>query len=142
MFQKVNVGNNLNMEYFLNQKVLSACRLLIVRCILFFHSSRLAACLVSTYLSDRLLCLTLCREAMESHNGEADELPPPPPLAPDCEPIKAEETKVSQKPKRMLVPRNGFGRKGQQIKLCTNHFKVSLKTADEFFHHYYVSLHH
>jgi eukaryotic translation initiation factor 2C len=79
---------------------------------------------------------------MESHNGEADELPPPPPLAPDCEPIKAEETKVSQKPKRMLVPRNGFGRKGQQIKLCTNHFKVSLKTADEFFHHYYVSLHH
>jgi eukaryotic translation initiation factor 2C len=90
----------------------------------------------------RLLCLTLCREAMESHNGEADELPPPPPLAPGCEPIKAEETKVSQKPKRTLVPRNGFGRKGQQIKLCTNHFKVSLKTADEFFYHYYVSLHH
>lgn len=78
---------------------------------------------------------------MESHNGEADELPPPPPLAPDSEPIKAEETKKPPKPKRTLVARKGYGKRGQQIKLCTNHFKVSLKTADEFFHHYYVSLH-
>ncbi|TVU22668.1 hypothetical protein EJB05_32383, partial [Eragrostis curvula] len=77
---------------------------------------------------------------MESHNDGADELPPPPPLAPDCEPIKAEETKKLVKPKRTLVPRKGLGRKGQQIKLCTNHFKVSLKGADEFFHHYYVNL--
>lgn len=78
---------------------------------------------------------------MESHNGEADELPPPPPLAPDSEPIKAEEIKKPSKPKRTPCPRKGYGKKGQQIKLCTNHFKVSLKSADEFFHHYYVSLH-
>ncbi|GJN37951.1 hypothetical protein PR202_gb26952 [Eleusine coracana subsp. coracana] len=77
---------------------------------------------------------------MESHEGEADELPPPPPLAPDSEPIKAEEIRKPPKPKRTLVPRKGYGRKGQQIKLYTNHFKVSLKNSDEFFHHYYVNL--
>ncbi|KAK3163451.1 hypothetical protein QOZ80_1AG0003890 [Eleusine coracana subsp. coracana] len=77
---------------------------------------------------------------MEPHEGEADELPPPPPLAPDSEPIKAEEIRKPPKPKRTLVPRKGYGRKGQQIKLYTNHFKVSLKNSDEFFHHYYVNL--
>ncbi|KAL6850460.1 hypothetical protein ACP4OV_021087 [Aristida adscensionis] len=76
---------------------------------------------------------------MESHNGEADDLPPPPPLPPNVDPIKAEETKLS-KPPRVLVPRKGFGRKGQQIKLLTNHFKVNLRNTDEFFHHYYVNL--
>ncbi|KAL5196503.1 hypothetical protein ABZP36_000015 [Zizania latifolia] len=35
-----------------------------------------------------------------------------------------------------LVPRAGSGKKGQQ-KLLTNHFKVSLKSTDDFFHHYY-----
>ncbi|XP_062208482.1 protein argonaute 4A [Phragmites australis] len=77
---------------------------------------------------------------MESNNGEADDLPPPPPLAPDIEPIKAEEAKKLSKPKKALVPRKGFGKKGQQIKLLTNHFKVSLKNTDEFFYHYYVNL--
>ncbi|AQK89302.1 putative argonaute family protein isoform X1 [Zea mays] len=76
---------------------------------------------------------------MESHNGEADDLPPPPPLAAGVEPLKADETKMPLKP-RSLVQRNGFGRKGQQIKLITNHFKVSLMKAEDFFYHYYVNL--
>lgn len=76
---------------------------------------------------------------MESHNGEADDLPPPPPLAAGVEPLKADETKMPLKP-RSLVQRNGFGRKGQPIKLITNHFKVSLVNAEEFFYHYYVRL--
>ncbi|KAG2587987.1 hypothetical protein PVAP13_5NG186800 [Panicum virgatum] len=36
--------------------------------------------------------------------------------------------------------RSCFGKKGQQIRLVTNHFKVSLKNTDEFFYHYYVNL--
>jgi eukaryotic translation initiation factor 2C len=77
---------------------------------------------------------------MEYHNGEADDLPPPPPLDASIEPFKAEETKKLLKPKRALVPRKGFGKKGQPIKLITNHFKVSLKNTEEFFYHYYVRL--
>ncbi|PAN31358.1 hypothetical protein PAHAL_5G413400 [Panicum hallii] len=77
---------------------------------------------------------------MEYHNGEADDLPPPPPLDASIEPFKAEETKKLLKPKRALVPRKGFGKKGQPIKLITNHFKVSLKNTEEFFYHYYVNL--
>ena len=76
---------------------------------------------------------------MESHNGEADDLPPPPPLNAGVEPLKADETKVPLK-HRTLVQRNGFGRKGQQIKLLTNHFKVSLTNAADYFYHYYVCL--
>jgi len=76
---------------------------------------------------------------MESHNGEADDLPPPPPLNAGVEPLKADETKVPLK-HRTLVQRNGFGRKGQQIKLLTNHFKVSLTNAADYFYHYYVNL--
>jgi len=77
---------------------------------------------------------------MEPHNGEADDLPPPPPLDAGIEPLKADETKKMLKPKRALVPRQGFGKKGQPIKLLTNHFKVSLKNTEEFFYHYYVCL--
>ncbi|WVZ71614.1 hypothetical protein U9M48_020181 [Paspalum notatum var. saurae] len=76
---------------------------------------------------------------MEARNGEADDLPPPPLNAGD-EPLKVEEIKVPLKPKRSLVPRNGFGKRGQPIKLVTNHFKVSLKNTEEFFYHYYVNL--
>ena len=98
---------------------------------------------------------------MESHDGLADDLPPPPPLPPSVEPIKAEEAddlpppppplppnvdpfkaeeaKQLVKPKRALIARPGFGKRGKPIQLVTNHFKVSLKTTDEFFHHYYVS---
>ncbi|GJN06292.1 hypothetical protein PR202_ga24007 [Eleusine coracana subsp. coracana] len=95
--------------------------------------SELHASSMSIVSAEQKLC-------MEPHEGEADELPPPPPLAPDSEPIKAEEIRKPPKPKRTLVPRKGYGRKGQQIKLYTNHFKVSLKNSDEFFHHYYVNL--
>ena len=77
---------------------------------------------------------------MDSHNGEADDLPPPPPLNACIEPLKSEETKKLLKPKRALVPRQGFGKKGQPIKLLTNHFKVLLKNTEEFFYHYYVCL--
>jgi len=77
---------------------------------------------------------------MEPHNGEADDLPPPPPLDAGIEPLKADETKKMLKPKRALVPRQGFGKKGQPIKLLTNHFKVLLKNTEEFFYHYYVNL--
>jgi hypothetical protein len=66
MFQKINIDDNLNTEYFLNQKVLSACRLLIVWCILFFHSRRLVACLVSTaHLCDKIALL----DFMQRGNG-------------------------------------------------------------------------
>ncbi|KAF8661498.1 hypothetical protein HU200_056914 [Digitaria exilis] len=77
---------------------------------------------------------------MEFHNHEADDLPPSPPLNAGDEALKAEETKKLVKPKRALVPWKGFGKKGQPIRLVTNHFKVSLKNTDEFFFHYYVCL--
>jgi eukaryotic translation initiation factor 2C len=70
---------------------------------------------------------------------ESDDLPPPPPLPPNVDPIKAEEAKKLAKPKRALIARPGYGKRGNAINLVTNHFKVSLKTTDEFFHHYYVS---
>ncbi|KAF7029304.1 hypothetical protein CFC21_041093 [Triticum aestivum] len=89
--------------------------------------------------------------------SQGDDLPPPPPLPPNAEPIKAEsaddlplppplppikpeEAKKISKPKRALIARPGFGKRGNPIQLVTNHFKVSLKTTDEFFHHYYVNL--
>nr|CAB3472833.1 unnamed protein product [Digitaria exilis] len=62
---------------------------------------------------------------MESHNGEAEDLPPPPPLNAGDEPLKAEETKKPVKPTRALVPRKGFGKKGQPIRL------VNLKYEDD-----------
>jgi eukaryotic translation initiation factor 2C len=71
---------------------------------------------------------------------EAGDLPPPPPLPPSVEPIRAEEAKKLAKPKRALIARPGYGKRGNPINLVTNHFKVSLKTTDEFFHHYYVNL--
>ncbi|CAM0880911.1 unnamed protein product [Alopecurus aequalis] len=78
--------------------------------------------------------------SVEPQGEEAEDLPPPPPLPPNVDPIKAEEAKKPPKPKRGLIARPGFGKRGNPIKLVTNHFKVSLKTTDEFFHHYYVNL--
>ena len=77
---------------------------------------------------------------MEAHDGEADDLPPPPPLNAGDEPVKVEDIKKPLKPERSLVPRNGFGKRWQQIKLVTNHLKVSLRNTEEFFYHYYVCL--
>ncbi|CAM0907115.1 unnamed protein product [Alopecurus aequalis] len=59
------------------------------------------------------------------------ELPPPPPLPPNMKPTK---------PKRLPIARPGLGKKGQPIQLLANHFKVSVKSSDDFFHHYYVNL--
>ncbi|CAL5096638.1 unnamed protein product [Urochloa decumbens] len=83
---------------------------------------------------------------MGSHDGEADELPPPPPVPPDVVPIKAEDVvgelppNKPVKPKKLPMARPGVGRKGQPIQLYSNHFKVSVKSTEEFFFHYHVNL--
>ncbi|CAL4902476.1 unnamed protein product [Urochloa decumbens] len=83
---------------------------------------------------------------MGSHDGEADELPPPPPVPPDVVPIKAEDVvgelppNKPVKPKKLPMARPGVGRKGQSIQLYSNHFKVSVKSTEEFFFHYHVNL--
>ncbi|KAJ1264418.1 hypothetical protein BS78_09G261800 [Paspalum vaginatum] len=83
---------------------------------------------------------------MGSHDGEIDELPPPPPVPPDVVPIKAEDVvgelppEKPVKPKRLPMARPGIGRKGQFIQLYSNHYKVNLKSTEDFFFHYYVNL--
>jgi eukaryotic translation initiation factor 2C len=75
-----------------------------------------------------------------------DELPPPPPLPPNVVPIKVEDVAKESpsnkltKPTRLPTARPGLGKKGQPIQLLANHFKVSVKSSDDFFHHYYVSI--
>lgn len=81
---------------------------------------------------------------MGSHDGEADELPPPPPVPPDVVPIRAEDVVGESapdkpvKPKRVPMARPGVGRKGQPIQLYSNHFKVSVNSIEDFFFHYHV----
>ncbi|OEL24890.1 Protein argonaute 4B, partial [Dichanthelium oligosanthes] len=106
---------------------------------------------------------------MGSHDGEVEELPPPPPVPPDVVPIKADDVVPLEvvppdvvppdvvpikaddvvgesppnkpvKPKRVPMVRPGIGRKGQQILLYSNHFKVSVKSTEDFFFHYHVNL--
>lgn len=83
---------------------------------------------------------------MDAHDGEADELPPPPPVPANVVPIKADdvESKVPAnkpaKPKRFPMARPGLGRKGQPIQLLANHYKVSVKSSEEYFFHYNVIL--
>lgn len=83
---------------------------------------------------------------MSSHDGEAEELPPPPPLPPDVVPIKASDAagesppNKSAKPKRLPMARPGVGKKGQPIQLYSNHFKVTVKSAEDFFFHYHVCM--
>ena len=76
---------------------------------------------------------------------KADELPPPPPLPANVVPIKADELppppEKPTKPKRLLMARPGLGKKGQPIQLLANHYKVSVKSSEDFFHHYHVSIH-
>ncbi|KAM0919337.1 hypothetical protein ACQ4PT_008258 [Festuca glaucescens] len=77
-----------------------------------------------------------------------EELPPPPPLPPNVVPIRAEDAAAADandappdkptKPKRLLMVRPGLGKKGQPIQLLANHYKVSVKSSEEFFHHYNV----
>uniref|UniRef100_A0A0D9UZK6 Piwi domain-containing protein n=1 Tax=Leersia perrieri TaxID=77586 RepID=A0A0D9UZK6_9ORYZ len=66
-----------------------------------------------------------------SNSGEIEELPPPPPVPPNVEPLKTDEAKKLSKPKRALMARAGCGKKGQPIQLLTNHFKVNLKYEDD-----------
>jgi hypothetical protein len=60
---------------------------------------------------------------MGSHDGEADELPPPPPVPPNVVPIKADDVLGESppnkpvKPKKLPMVRPGVGRKGQPIQL-------------------------
>ncbi|CAN6331685.1 unnamed protein product [Urochloa humidicola] len=83
---------------------------------------------------------------MGSHDSEADELPPPPPVPPDVVPIKAEDVigesppNKPVKPKRVPIARPGVGRKGKSIQLYSNHFKISVKSTEDFFSHYHVNL--
>jgi eukaryotic translation initiation factor 2C len=49
-------------------------------------------------------------------------LPPPPPLPPNVDSIKAEEAKKLAKPKRALIAHPGYGKRGNPINLVTNHF--------------------
>ncbi|CAM0944016.1 unnamed protein product [Alopecurus aequalis] len=77
-----------------------------------------------------------------------DELPPPPALPSSVVPIRAEDAVANEpspaepaKPKRLpMVRPPGLGKKGQSIQLLANHYKVSLKSSEEFFHHYHVNL--
>lgn len=95
------------------------------------------------FLAESAACIYL---KMGSHDGEADELPPPPPVPPDVVPIKAEDVvgelppNKPVKPKRVPMVRPGIGRKGQSIQLYSNHFKVSVKSTEDFFVHYHVCL--
>ncbi|KAL6626393.1 hypothetical protein ACP70R_030119 [Stipagrostis hirtigluma subsp. patula] len=41
---------------------------------------------------------------------------------------------------KIPISRPGFGTKGQQIQLRTNHFRVSVNSTDIMFHHYHVNL--
>jgi len=83
---------------------------------------------------------------MSSHDGDADELPPPPPVPPNVVPIKADDVLGESppdkpvKPKKLPMARPGVGRKGQLIQLYSNHFKVLVKSTEDFFFHYDVKL--
>lgn len=72
-------------------------------------------------------------------NGNGvDSLPPPPPLAPNTVPIKAEE--VKKKPLLTPIARKGLGSKGTKVPLLTNHFKVNIKPSEGHFYHYSIAL--
>ncbi|KAL6009687.1 hypothetical protein ACLOJK_000116 [Asimina triloba] len=65
---------------------------------------------------------------MDQPEVEEKDLPPPPPIIPPS------AKKVAMN--RVPIARSGTGRKGQSIKLCTNHFKVGVTNTDGFFSHY------
>uniref|UniRef100_A0A8R7VDU1 Protein argonaute 4B n=1 Tax=Triticum urartu TaxID=4572 RepID=A0A8R7VDU1_TRIUA len=84
---------------------------------------------------------------MDLSDGGPEELPPPPPLPPDVVPIRAEEDVAEElprnkpaKPKRLPKARPGLGKRGQTIQLLANHYKVSMRSSEDFFHHYHVNL--
>lgn len=83
---------------------------------------------------------------MEPHNGvDGEDLPPPPPIPPNVVPTKADSDRSSPpkkaaKPKRVQAQRPGVARRGQQIPLYANHFKVSVRSTDDYFYHYSVCI--
>ncbi|CAM0944014.1 unnamed protein product [Alopecurus aequalis] len=66
----------------------------------------------------------------------------PHPLPPNAEDAVANEPPQVEpvKPKRLPMARPGFGNKGEPIQLLANHYKVSVTSSEDFFHHYYVNL--
>ncbi|KAK8939676.1 Protein argonaute 16 [Platanthera guangdongensis] len=60
--------------------------------------------------------------------------------APPVTPIVVPELMESDHVKRTVMGRPGFGTKGRQIQLLTNEFGVSLKTRDQFFCQYTISI--
>ncbi|KAH7861984.1 hypothetical protein Vadar_033370 [Vaccinium darrowii] len=61
-------------------------------------------------------------------------LPPPPIIPPNVKPEKLDS------PKHSLISRPGFGSAGRRISLLANHFKVLVKSPDEIFYQYTVSI--
>jgi hypothetical protein len=97
--------------------------------------------------TDSLFALvSLQYDKMGSHDGETDELPPPPPVPPNIIPIKADDfvgelpPNNPAKPKRLPMARPSIGRKGQQIQLYLNHYKVTMKSTEDFFFYYHVCM--
>ncbi|KAL6640107.1 hypothetical protein ACP70R_022417 [Stipagrostis hirtigluma subsp. patula] len=83
---------------------------------------------------------------MGSHDDEADELSPPAPVSPNIVPMETDDAggeitpNKPAKPKRVPIARPGTGMKGKLIHLYSNHFKVSVNSADDFFFHYHVDI--
>lgn len=67
-------------------------------------------------------------------NPPKEVLPPPPSLIP----ANVVPEMAIVKSKRDLITRPGMGRNGQNIKLLTNHFHVTVGKVDDFFYHYSV----
>jgi eukaryotic translation initiation factor 2C len=64
---------------------------------------------------------------------EGEDLPPLPPtsnLVPKTE---------SSKPKRIPAAQPGLASRGQRINLVANHYRVNVKSTDDYFYHYSVS---
>ncbi|KAM2156159.1 hypothetical protein ACFX1R_041888 [Malus domestica] len=83
---------------------------------------------------------------MESSDPKGAELHPPPAIIPPkVVPTVAEgkSVEVFKKPSTSkLVPmsRPGFGSRGKNIQLTTNHFKVGVKISDGYFFHYSIDM--
>lgn len=84
---------------------------------------------------------------MDSTEPADEALPPPPPvLLPNVTPLKAEPDNIISPPKkvskssRVPMARRAIGKKGQQLPLLTNYFKVGVSSLDGYFSHYSVNL--
>ncbi|CAK9184081.1 unnamed protein product [Ilex paraguariensis] len=74
-------------------------------------------------------------KSSKEEEGESPPLPPPPPVV--SQNVKTEQV---DQPKRSIISRRGFGTAGKRITLLTNHFKVAVKSPDEIFYQYSVSI--